>query len=435
MTVNIDRSCFCYLKPFMFFLRFFGMFPYSGKPDVHKAYVLVLIMATIFGYVVCTVAKETWLFTGYPKVMKFVDQTYNAYLLIVCVVSQVCMVFLYPQKIQNLLHDISITDTTDIKGISSKCVFWIAFCVCSFGTIFILSIDTVIWLYTVGFDRYKYYILRNIQYYQTNMMLLFEMWLCLEQRNRFKYLNDQLKNTLEQFISADCKKNSKEIDRFQVAVEVKNMKKSHNRLCNIAECFNEMFGALLVLQVIFLISIVISYTLNVMHYLLVLNDEIINVFLNTGSDERVTAGEIQNMHFNLAKVNKETAFPFVLFNDPEINQLKAKFPANDLGSSTFSSRVLNLAKLFALAGVGELFYQEAHKATGICYDSINELEFNRQLESDVLKQQLFAFVQQVRDRNPKMAASSCFDIRLGMMGFVIASVTSYIIVAVQFMVQ
>ncbi|CAH1990914.1 unnamed protein product [Acanthoscelides obtectus] len=93
------------------------------------------------------------------------------------------------------------------------------------------------------------------------------------------------------------------------------------------------------------------------------------------------------------------------------------------------------AKLFALATVGELFYREANKATSICYDNINELDTIIQPGWDVVKDQLIALVQQVRDRNPKIAASSCFDVRLGMMGFVVASVTSYIIVAVQFMLQ
>nr|CAI5867723.1 unnamed protein product [Callosobruchus analis] len=378
MTVKIEHSSFCYLKPFVVLLRLFGMFPCSGKSKRHKAYVIVLVIATSFGYVISTVAKESWLFLSYLKVMKFVDQTYNASLFIVCVVSQVFMVFLYLEKIQDLLHAISITDSIKDKRMSSKCLFWISFCVCSFCTILILSVDTAIWIYTVGFDRYKYYTLRNIQYYQANMLLLFETWLCLEQKLRFRHLNDQLKSMLERFIAAD--------------LQVKSIKKSHNHLCNIAESFSEIFGTLIVLQVIFLISIVISYTLNALHYLLVLNEEMVKVFYNFGSDRRVTA----------------------------------------IGAIFMFS---NLAKLFALAGVGELFYQEAHKATGICYDSINELEVNSQLASDVIKDQLLAFVQQVRDRNPKIAASSCFDVRLGMIGFVIASVTSYIIVAVQFMVQ
>nr|CAI5827737.1 unnamed protein product [Callosobruchus analis] len=92
-------------------------------------------------------------------------------------------------------------------------------------------------------------------------------------------------------------------------------------------------------------------------------------------------------------------------------------------------------KLVALAAVGEMVYNEGNKAVTICYNIINNLEINNQAGFETLTSKLTSFIQQVGYRNPRVTASSCFVVRFSMIGFVVASVTSYIIVAVQFMVQ
>nr|CAH7716773.1 unnamed protein product [Callosobruchus chinensis] len=82
-----------------------------------------------------------------------------------------------------------------------------------------------------------------------------------------------------------------------------------------------------------------------------------------------------------------------------------------------------------------MVYNEGNKAMSICYNIINDLEINHQPGFEIVTSKLTSFIQQVGFRNPRVTASSCFDVRFSMVGFVVASVTSYIIVAVQFMVQ
>ncbi|CAH2002379.1 unnamed protein product [Acanthoscelides obtectus] len=202
------------------------------------------------------------------QIMKSIDEIYNLLLFVCCTVSQIYMVFLHPQKVQEILQAISTTENAPYKNISPKSLFWIAFCVISIEAIAVLTADTILWTDMVGFKLYQFYILRNVQYYQTDMMLLLEMWLCIEQKCRFKHLNVQLDDILKKF-NVDAKKASKGLNSFQIEIEVRRIKKCHNRLCNITETFCEVFGTLIVLQVIFHICIVISYTLNIMHYLLI----------------------------------------------------------------------------------------------------------------------------------------------------------------------
>nr|CAH7755505.1 unnamed protein product [Callosobruchus chinensis] len=98
-------------------------------------------------------------------------------------------------------------------------------------------------------------------------------------------------------------------------------------------------------------------------------------------------------------------------------------------------RNLIAVKLFALATVGQLVYGEAHSTIAISYRSINELEAKDLPELHFIKTELLDLIQQVHIRNPKVIASSFFDVNFSMAGFVVASITSYIIVALQFMVQ
>ncbi|VEN46237.1 unnamed protein product, partial [Callosobruchus maculatus] len=98
-------------------------------------------------------------------------------------------------------------------------------------------------------------------------------------------------------------------------------------------------------------------------------------------------------------------------------------------------RNMMAVKLFALAAVGQLVYGEAHTTIAICYRSINELEATHLQGLHLIEKELLHLIQQVHIRNPKVAASSFFDVNFSMSGFVITSVTSYIIVTLQFMIQ
>nr|CAH7755504.1 unnamed protein product [Callosobruchus chinensis] len=168
-------------------------------------------------------------------------------------------------------------------------------------------------------------------------------------------------------------------------LKIRKLKKLHNWLCEILESFNGVFGPIILLEAMCAMSLIIQYTLEFM-YLFVYRKYLSNI--------------------------------------------SAKIMVNGL-----LFVIQNAVKLFALATVGQLVYGEAHSTIAISYRSINELEAKDLPELHFIKTELLDLIQQVHIRNPKVIASSFFDVNFSMAGFVVASITSYIIVALQFMVQ
>ncbi|CAH1957578.1 unnamed protein product [Acanthoscelides obtectus] len=157
MMVDVEGNPFCYLKPFTFLLRVFGMYPCSSKRKTYKAYVIILIIVTLYAFIASMLTKESSMFVEYPKIMKSIDEIYNLLLFVCCTVSQIYMVFLHPQKVQEILQAISTTENAPYKNISPKSLFWIAFCVISIEAIAVLTADTILWTdmeRTVLSDRY-----------------------------------------------------------------------------------------------------------------------------------------------------------------------------------------------------------------------------------------------------------------------------------------
>lgn len=77
---------------------------------------------------------------------------------------------------------------------------------------------------------------------------------------------------------------------------------------------------------------------------------------------------------------------------------------------------------------------EAARISVICYTLLSELPVVP--ESDLqatVRQELLLIADQTAVVHPKVSAAGFFEVNLGMMGFIFTSVTSYIIVSVQFL--
>ncbi|KAG5860915.1 hypothetical protein JTB14_009067 [Gonioctena quinquepunctata] len=86
----------------------------------------------------------------------------------------------------------------------------------------------------------------------------------------------------------------------------------------------------------------------------------------------------------------------------------------------------------AIAAVGTFLLREANKSTTICYSIIFALEYDSTQEAGILKEELRNLVHQLSQRTPCLSAAGFFNIDFTMMGFIMSSITSYIIVAIQF---
>lgn len=90
--------------------------------------------------------------------------------------------------------------------------------------------------------------------------------------------------------------------------------------------------------------------------------------------------------------------------------------------------ILFQAVTLFLAAAGHYLTTEAQRTVQICYNIINDANKNEFYERDII-----FLAQQVVHSNIELSASGFFSINFTMMGFIVSSITSYIIVALEFM--
>ncbi|KAG5877478.1 hypothetical protein JTB14_029984 [Gonioctena quinquepunctata] len=88
---------------------------------------------------------------------------------------------------------------------------------------------------------------------------------------------------------------------------------------------------------------------------------------------------------------------------------------------------LTYIKLLTLltAAAGECLAKEASKTTTICYALLSDIPGAPTTEFEqILKEELLTIAQQLTIKKPVVSAAGFFEVNMGMMGFVLASVTS-----------
>lgn len=91
--------------------------------------------------------------------------------------------------------------------------------------------------------------------------------------------------------------------------------------------------------------------------------------------------------------------------------------------------------MFLLALSGDRIARNAQDIIPVCYRILHQLDSNVILESHLLKKELKMLIKQVTQRKPCLDAAGFFVVNFNMLGFVITSFTSYIIVAIQFLLK
>lgn len=92
-------------------------------------------------------------------------------------------------------------------------------------------------------------------------------------------------------------------------------------------------------------------------------------------------------------------------------------------------------KVSLLALSGDRIAKTAQGIIPVCFKILHQLDTELIEESQQMKKELRMLVQQVMQRDPHLEADGFFEVNYNMLGFVISSFTSYIIVAVQFMLN
>lgn len=80
--------------------------------------------------------------------------------------------------------------------------------------------------------------------------------------------------------------------------------------------------------------------------------------------------------------------------------------------------------------------REAKRTPEICYSLLNDIPTIPKTDKDkILKEELLLIAQQATCRSPCISAAGFFVVNNSILGFILASVTSYIIVTIQFVGQ
>jgi hypothetical protein len=76
---------------------------------------------------------------------------------------------------------------------------------------------------------------------------------------------------------------------------------------------------------------------------------------------------------------------------------------------------------------------ESNKITAICFTWLGEIPTIPVSNKDqIVKEEILLLVQQADSRRPKFSAAGFFVVDFTLLGFILGTVTSYIIVSVQF---
>lgn len=91
--------------------------------------------------------------------------------------------------------------------------------------------------------------------------------------------------------------------------------------------------------------------------------------------------------------------------------------------------------MFLLALSGDRIARNAQAIVPISYNIFHKIDSNLIQESHLLKKELRQLINQVSQRKSCLEAAGFFVVNFNMIGFVITSFTSYIIVAMEFLLQ
>ncbi|KAJ8968890.1 hypothetical protein NQ314_002052 [Rhamnusium bicolor] len=95
--------------------------------------------------------------------------------------------------------------------------------------------------------------------------------------------------------------------------------------------------------------------------------------------------------------------------------------------------IVALLQTLLIAAACDGLAREANKIGKICYILLNDVPTIPITDHDtILRQELLSIAEQATVRQPLISAAGFFEVDYGMMGFIVASVTSYIIVTIQF---
>lgn len=218
----------------------------------YKRYSGVVLLVIISSYFWSTYQKLIYLYNEYNSVVFIVDNAANFLLTATNMYSIITLIFSKNDKLKNMFIKIIKLDEKIISlHDNTKTTFCKRMLCFQIGILTTLALDFGIWMTSLGWKWYKYYLVMGIQFYRFCTVLFLVIQISDLIQDCFKSLNLILCQ-----IVRDIKEEKWKNHR---ANDLKNVGIWYHNLCDIVDDFNDLFGLNLLLSVLFVIAMSVSY--------------------------------------------------------------------------------------------------------------------------------------------------------------------------------
>lgn len=236
----------------------------SPKKSVgfYKVYCVLLSVMFIGGYIHSTIGKLEEFRQN--SVLQLTDQISSFLLTVTCSVITTVNVFIRPGRLPKLATEISKYDSRFSKRWDRMTrVFWISLTSANVCVITVVIMDCYIWITIRGLDLYRYFVIRNAQYYKLVVTVSLAFWITTEITSRFENLNNVLKKLFtkktDNCIVFTVTSNENIIKKLRC------ISKLHYKLCDIVDQTNAIFGAFILFHTLGYISHTIHFCITLIY--------------------------------------------------------------------------------------------------------------------------------------------------------------------------
>ncbi|KAH1012767.1 hypothetical protein HUJ05_011863 [Dendroctonus ponderosae] len=387
------------------------------KKHVVYPMTVVLLVLVILGHIYSLIGKPTP-FPNQHVAVKTAEHVADF-----CLTASIIIIILYlPKNAENFYQLFSSLYPEGNKLFGpllamKKHHFWRNFLICNVCIGSLITFDASFFLVNFGWSTYKYLVFGDVQFYLYNLVLLLLLTLARKLELRFAELNELLEYKTDNFLktTSNNKTSENEIETHLSYIlssehfySVRTFKMMHYELCKLVKRFNEMFGRIILFTILFSIAnILAKVTFIIDFYVTPRND----------SDK-----------------NKWALFMGIICFWIFANMVKPMFYVHFFRKY---STLFNLqAQSFLFAFYGEQITKEGEKTTRTCFYLLNKVPFQPKNNDEAfLQEELKCFAFQSYSHIPCLSAGGFFDVNFRVLGLMISSVTSYLMVIIQFLLR
>ncbi|RZC39611.1 uncharacterized protein BDFB_000669 [Asbolus verrucosus] len=270
-----------YIKPLYTLCNILAILPphvFGNNPSrtsvCFKIYTVIHIFIAVGIYIHSSYGRENYVYNIMDVTVSLTDKLANFTLSSFNVVLRFILVFYNDRTIKTFLNDAyEISKQSEFVCFTTRS-FQMQFLAFNLYMAFLLVFDTFVWIRSVGFKMFQFYLGRSLMYYTCNTMIFFMFQSALLIKHLFASLNNSLETITKNLVCNDVRRQyiltefkmvkSSTITNYQ-CFDIKRIRKLHNKICSLVDSFNDAYGFV----ILSVILVIITYILNLTDLVLV----------------------------------------------------------------------------------------------------------------------------------------------------------------------